>query len=70
MQSKALLSIIGEGQSIGFSLSSKCPVETFPQCKLQSMTEVEDTDVGSDETPSLECDDPAGKREKKRRPLF
>lgn len=58
IQSKALLSCISNGQSIGFSLPSKRRVKSLPACTLWSNSDslAEDTDVDPLEAPPLDGD--------------
>lgn len=53
LQASSLLSSIGVGQNVGFTLPVKCPVKSFPECSLLAENEAEDMDVDSNEAPHL-----------------
>jgi hypothetical protein len=56
MQSIDLLTTIGEGRNVNFSLPSSGPSKSPLSCKLSPLSEVEDTDVDTDKAPPVDSD--------------
>lgn len=65
LQSKAFLSCINDGNSIAFSLPSKCPVKKAPTCTLTE-AEPEVSEIDTSEAPPVDEDTDNGKNKNKK----